>query len=115
MGLRWLLCYEENNAEVCHLQKAAPKHWFAAGERIRVGKCPTRFGQVSWSTTARADHDWEIQLDFEQPFTGDLSIPLHPPDGQPLRHTSVGSLGGNAIHFTADQLRSMQHANIRVS
>jgi hypothetical protein len=114
MGLRWLLCYEENNAEVCHLQKAAPKHWFAAGERIRVGKCPTRFGHVSWSTTALADHDWEIQVDFEQPFTADLYIHLHPPDGQPLQRTSAGGLTGNAIHFTADQLRSMQQVNLRV-
>ena len=55
MGLRWLLCYEENHANVCHLQKAAPKHWFASGEKIRVGQCPTRFGRLSWTTQAKSD------------------------------------------------------------
>ena len=115
LGLRWLLCYEENNREVCHLQKAAPKHWFAVGERIRVGKCPTRFGHLTWSTMTRGDRDWEIQVDFEQPFTGDLYIHVHPPDGQPLQHTSAGALTGDAIHFTAAELSTMQQVNLRVS
>lgn len=115
MGLRWLLCYEENNADVCHLQKAAPKHWFAAGERIRVAKCPTRFGYIKWSTVAHGDRDWEIQVNFEQPFSGDLYIHVHPPDGQPLQHTSAGGLAGSAIHFTADELRPMKQITIRAS
>ncbi len=115
LGLRWLLCYEENNAEVCHLQKAAPKHWFAAGERIRVEKCPTRFGRVSWSTVAHGDRDWEIQVDFERPFTADLLIHVHPSDGRPLEHTSAGNLVQNAIHFKLDELRSMQNIRIRAS
>lgn len=115
LGLRWLLCYEENNAEVCHLQKAAPKHWFASGKRILVGKCPTRFGPLSWSTVARGERDWEIQIDLKPPFTGDLLVHVHPPDGQPLRTTSAGSLSGNAIRFTADELRTTQHLVVRVN
>ncbi len=115
LGLRWLLCYEENNADVCHLQKAAPKHWFAAGERIRVERCPTRFGRVSWSTVARGDREWEIQVDFERAFTGALLIHVHPPDGRPLEHASAGSLAQNAIRFEADELRTMQHIRVLAS
>jgi hypothetical protein len=40
LGLRWLLCYEENHRDVCNLQKAAPKHWFAKGERIARTEVP---------------------------------------------------------------------------
>ena len=115
LGLRWLLCYEENNREVCHLQKAAPKHWFAAGQTIRVGNCPTRFGHVSWSTVAHGDRSWEITLEFPQPFTGDLLVHIHPPDGQPLRQASAGTLAGDAIHFSADDLRSNQHLIVTAS
>jgi hypothetical protein len=115
LGLRWLLCYEESNADVCHLQKAAPRHWFAAGERIKVSKCPTRFGQLSWSTVAHGDRDWQIQLDCEQPFAGEIFIHIHAPDGRPIEHTSAGNLVGNAIHFTVKELRSSQHITIRVS
>ena len=42
LGLRWLLCYEESDHDVCHLQKAAPKHWFGRGNTIAVSACPTR-------------------------------------------------------------------------
>lgn len=115
LGLRWLLCYEEGNREVCHLQKAAPKHWFAAGERIGVRHCPTRFGRLSWSTTARGDRGWEVQIDFAGSFTGDLLVHIHPPDGQPLRQTSAGTLAGHAIHFAASELRDKQQVRIQVS
>ena len=113
MGLRWLLCYEEGNRELCHLQKGAPKHWFETGERICVRSCPTRFGRLGWSTTARSDRSWQIEIDFEGAFSGDLLVHIHPPDGQPLRHTSAGVLSGSAIHLTADQLRGIQQLAIQ--
>lgn len=112
MGLRWLLCYEEGNRDVCHLQKGAPKHWFASGERIRVGHCPTRFGRLNWSTVATSDRSWRIEIEFEGSFSGDLLIHIHPPDGQPLQHTSAGVLSGNTVRFTAEQLRDIRHLTI---
>lgn len=115
MGLRWLLCYEENHADVCHLQKAAPKHWFASGQKIRVGKCPTRFGRLSWTTLAKSDHAWEVTLNFESPFTGDLIIHIHPPDGQPLRNSSTGKVSGQSICLTAADLKDQTHLTLNVS
>ena len=115
LGLRWLLCYEENNRDVCHLQKAAPRHWFAVGQTIRVGKCPTRFGHLSWSTVSRSDRSWEIALEFPQPFAGDLFVHIHPPDGRPLRQTSAGTLVGDAIRLTSDELKSKQRLVIQAN
>ncbi|HUI42109.1 MAG TPA: hypothetical protein VL523_09080, partial [Terriglobia bacterium] len=63
LALRWLLCYEEHDRPVVHLQKAAPKHWFEPGETIRVERCPTRFGEVSWTTESRAAADgWQVEV-----------------------------------------------------
>lgn len=115
MGLRWLLCYEENHADVCHLQKAAPKHWFASGEKIRVGKCPTRFGRLSWSTTAKSDRAWEVTIDFESPFTGDLIVHIHPPDGKPLSHSTAGIVSGRTVRFNAAHLKNRQRLSIEIS
>ncbi len=115
MGLRWLLCYEEGNRNVCHLQKAAPKHWFAAGERIRVGHCPTRFGRLGWSTVALADRSWEIEINFERPFTGDLALHIHPPDGRPLRKSSAGRIDGDAVYFARAELIATRRLAFQVS
>ena len=78
LGLRWLLCYEEWDKDVCHLQKAAPKHWFANGETISVSKCPTRFGFVSWSTQSLSDRQWKVTVDMPTGFSGDLMTHIHP-------------------------------------
>ena len=62
LGLRWFLSHEENDSEVCHLLKAAPKHWFRPGERIAVERCHTRFGVLGWHTDSLAKGQWCIRL-----------------------------------------------------
>jgi hypothetical protein len=114
MGLRWLLCYEENHANVCHLQKAAPKHWFASGEKIRVGQCPTRFGRISWTTQAKSNRHWQITLDFESPFTADLVIHIHPPNNQPLEHTTAGTIRNQSIHLPRNDLQDRKRLTFEV-
>lgn len=89
LGLRWLLCYEESDRDICHLQKAAPKHWFAAGQQIRVEKCPTRFGALSWSTKTVNNGEWQITITPAAAFAADLIIHIHPPDGSALPPTTV--------------------------
>jgi hypothetical protein len=98
LGLRWLLCYEENDRDVCHLQKAAPKHWFTPGESIKVEKCPTRFGVVSWSTESK-NAAWNVTLDLAADFLGDVALHVHRPDGRPLSRTAAGAIEGNSIRL----------------
>ncbi|GGH11407.1 twin-arginine translocation signal domain-containing protein [Silvibacterium dinghuense] len=97
LGLRWLLCYEETHADVCHLQKAAPKDWFTAGKTISVQHCPTRFGQVSWTTHALDDHHWTITLEVETGFSGDIVLHIHPRSGEAIRTATVGTVDQDTI------------------
>lgn len=115
LGLRWLLCYEETDNNVCHLQKAAPKHWFAKGKTISVKNCPTRFGTIGWSTHAVADRRWEITVELTKAFAADLIIHLHPNDGKPLRTTSLGILSSNTVTLCKESLETAKHLTILVS
>ncbi len=92
LGLRWLLCYEESDQALCQLQKGAPKHWFAKGERIAVRQCPTRFGQVSWATEARGDRQWHVTVEVAEDFSADIAVHIHAPDGAALKNTTAGTL-----------------------
>lgn len=112
LGLRWLLCYEESDKDICHLQKAAPKHWFTSGETISVRKCPTRFGSISWSTHSVSNRQWEIKLDLTREFTGDLIIHIHPEDDKPIRTTSLGIISGNSIVLDRKLLANNSHFEI---
>lgn len=115
LGLRWLLCYEENDQNICHLQKAAPKHWFQQGETISVRNCPTRFGTIQWSTKAVADRQWKVTLDVPKGFSADIQVHIRPSDGQPIRNTSMGSMSGDTIVLKRSNFTDRQHFEIDVS
>jgi hypothetical protein len=101
LGLRWLLCYEESDRDTCHLQKAAPKHWFGKGERIAVRKCPTRFGTIAWTTQATSDSSWHVAIETTAAFSGDIHLHIHPPGGGPLRAASAGMVKGSVVVLPA--------------
>jgi hypothetical protein len=113
LGLRWLLCYEESDQDICHLQKAAPKHWFAAGQQISVTKCPTRFGQISW-TTKSTGNGWEVSVEVTDGFTGNLVIHIHPPDGRRLQTASAGEVSNDRVVISHETLTGSRKMTLRV-
>lgn len=115
LGLRWLLCYEESDAEVCHLQKAAPKHWFKSGEKIVVERCPTRFGLLGWMTEAVSDHQWQVILHLPEKFDGTLKIHIHPPDERSLTKASVGTIEKNCITLSSGDLSNQRTIEIKIA
>jgi hypothetical protein len=115
LGLRWLLCYEENDSDVCHVQKAAPKHWFKSGERIAVERCPTRFGTFSWQTDSLPSRQWRVQLTLPDSFNCTLKIYIRPADGKPITATSLGRLEDDHVSLTSDILSGQRSIEIKVS
>jgi hypothetical protein len=120
MGLRWLLCWEESDRDIIHLQKAAPKHWFQNGRRIAVRNCPTRFGIISWSTECqviRGASKWNItlQLSPSAAFQADVVVHIHPADDQPLRTTNLGQIEKNSIVIPAASLVGKSEIYLQVS
>ena len=115
LGLRWLLCYEESDRPVCHLQKAAPKHWFKQGKRIHVERCPTRFGQISWTTEAVSDRSWRVTILPSAGFSADLRVHVHPDSGAPLRGSSEGSVQESNILLPAALLHDGARITLTVT
>jgi hypothetical protein len=115
LGLRWLLCYEEWDKDVCHLQKAAPKHWFQSGETISVARCPTRFGAVSWTTKAISDRHWKVVLDAPKGFGGDIVIHVHPPDGKPIRRATLGSVLRDRVVLSRSMFAAASHFELDIT
>jgi hypothetical protein len=118
LGLRWLLCYEEHDRDIVHLQKAAPKDWFGEGQRIAVKGCPTRFGVVSWTTASMAGRsgrlEWQVSIEFAKPFSADLIVHLHTPNQQPLTRTSVGQPGRDRVILPAAALAGKTKVEIHI-
>lgn len=118
LGLRWLLCYEEHDragtTPTVHLQKAAPKHWFATGQHIRVEGCPTRFGHINWTTESVAG-GWEVRLSVPANYAADMVIYIHPPNGRALRSTSLGQLQAAAVRLPASLIAGKRNLRLKIS
>ena len=118
MALRWLLCYEEHDRAsgppVIHLQKAAPKHWFANGEKIEVQNCPTRFGQLSWKTDSISER-WRVEIALPENFAADLLIHVHPPSDRPLRSASAGEIRESAVFLPAALLAGKRQVSVEIT
>jgi len=52
MLLRWLLAFEEPDADMLWLGKGLPRDWLAPGRTMRVGNIPTRWGRTAYSISA---------------------------------------------------------------
>lgn len=113
LGLRWLLCYEEHDRDLVHLQKAAPKHWFHKGERIRVAGCPTRFGPIGWTTTA-SDSGWQVTLDLPENFAADLAVHIHTPDGRALKTSNLGTVQSDRVLLAKADLAGKRQVTLQV-
>lgn len=115
LGLRWLLCYEEWDQDICHIQKAAPKHWFASGQEISVRQCPTRFGTLSWSTRALSNHRWKVQIECPSGFSGDIMLHIHPEDRGPIQTASAGQVSGSSVLLPRAMFATQSNFEIDVS
>ena len=113
LGLRWLLCYEEHDRDLVHLQKAAPKHWFGKGERIHVAGCPTRFGPVSWTTTASGS-GWQVQLELPENFSADIAVHIHTPDGRTLKSSNLGTVQRDQVLLSKTDLAGKRQLTLQV-
>jgi hypothetical protein len=119
LALRWLLCYEEGNRDTFHLQKAAPKSWFAPGEKIAERNCPTRFGRLTWSTESLpAQSGWVVNVEFPNsatlPFNAEIIVHLHPPDGRGITSSTIGRAAENSVVIPPSVLAGQTKITIRV-
>ena len=107
-----------SNKDIVHLQKAAPKHWFEAGEKIRVKNCPTRFGPLSWTTESAARKGsrpkWRVTIQWTSDLGETLVVYIHPPDRGPLESASSGELHPDRIVLSAPLLAGKKTLVIEV-
>ena len=114
LGLRWLLCYEESDSDVCHLQKAAPKHWFREGERISVRQCPTRFGPLSWETVSLSGQQWRVKLSLPEKCAATLKIYIRSDSGGVLKSASLGRIEKDHVLLSVADLAGKRDLTLQV-
>jgi hypothetical protein len=112
---RWMLVFEERDADVLWLCRATPRRWLAPGKGIAVRRAPTRWGLVSFAVTPLADR---VEATVELPranFPAELRLRLRLPDGRRIDrvtlngkpHADVDAKGG-FIRIVSPKARTLR-------
>jgi len=68
--LRWMLVYEDADADRLHLARAVPTDWLLSGRPVAIDGAPTRWGPAGFSLTDDADG---------RTIRGEVRMPARPP------------------------------------
>jgi hypothetical protein len=82
---RWLLVFEDPQADTVWLGKALPREWLGQGRRVSVKAAPTRFGRVTFGIRSFID-DGRVEADVLTPphFAAVTQLRLRVPGGRVL-------------------------------
>jgi hypothetical protein len=100
--VRWMLVFEDNDAQVLHFGRAIPRDWIATGKPIAIENAPTRYGRVSYrlessnSTTLRAT----VQLSATRSQPKELHVSFRVPKGKSVTDVTVN---GKKASFEGQQ------------
>jgi hypothetical protein len=87
---RWMLVFEERDADCLWLCKAAPQRWFAPGQRWSVKGAPTRWGRVSFEVEAEAEAERVvIRLTPPEREVDTIYLRVRLPSGEPIRSATA--------------------------
>ncbi len=89
--VRWMLVFEDPDAERLYFGRALPQKWVAAGKPIAIEKAPTRWGRVDYRLEPRGDKELvaTIALPEKGPLPQELQATFRRPAGRSLAGLSV--------------------------
>jgi len=87
---RWMLVFEEPDADVLWLCRATPRRWLAAGKGIAVRRATTRWGTVSFAITPKDDGTLDATIELPKAgLPAELRLRLRAPGGKPIGRVTL--------------------------
>ena len=88
--VRWMLVFEEPDADVLWLCRATPRRWLAKGRRIAVRGATTRWGPVSFAVEPQADGSIRATIELPRAnLPAELRLRLRTPGAKPIREVTL--------------------------
>ncbi len=94
--IRWLLVFEDPNADILWLGKGMPRHWLENDKLSFIDKAPTRWGRVSFALDSRRQKEHRIAARVTFPKDGiaaETRLRLRAHDAAPIRSVAVNDKG----------------------
>ena len=104
--VKWMLVFEDSDAERLHLGRAIPRSWLGSGETISIERAPTRFGRVDFSIRLdRSNGRAKAEVRFERQGPAEVHVRFRLPQGLTARRARVNGraakIAGEAVVLDA--------------
>jgi len=87
---KWMLAYEEPDAEVLWLCRATPRAWMGPGQRLHVRRASTRWGLVGLTIETEGDGSVAAHVSLpREHFPAEVRLRLRRPGAPPLSAVTV--------------------------
>ncbi len=60
--VRWMLVFEDSDAECLYFGRALPREWVASGKTVAIENAPTRWGRVSYRLERRGENQMAASI-----------------------------------------------------
>lgn len=90
--MRWMLVYEDADADRLYLGRAVPSRWLLSGEPVSIEQAPTRWGSVGFSIRRTRDDRIEGEVRLPAGLAAETSLRVRLPAGQRIRSAQVDGL-----------------------
>jgi len=103
---KWMLVFEERDADVLWLCRATPRRWLGPDGSITVRRAATRWGPVDFTITPRGDGPLSAQIELPRAdFPAEIRLRLRVPNAQPIRHVVLNGGPHGDIDAEGDYVR----------
>ncbi|NOX56060.1 MAG: hypothetical protein GXP27_16780 [Planctomycetes bacterium] len=123
---RWMLVFEEPDADVLWLCRATPTRWLVPGQGIAVRRATTRWGPIHFSVTPRPDGTIHARIELPKPregaegepgdekpkkFPAEIRLRLRTPSGQPIARVTLNGHPHHDIDRQGEFIRIVRPAD----
>jgi hypothetical protein len=97
--VRWMLVFEDSDADRLYLGKALPREWLASGQEIAIGAAPTRWGHVDYRLAAKGPNQLlaTVSLQGSRPAPTELHVKFRAPAGKSIQSLTAN---GKPVEIT---------------
>ncbi|HKO20605.1 MAG TPA: hypothetical protein VJU82_17145 [Acidobacteriaceae bacterium] len=95
--VRWMLVFEESDANILHLGRAIPRDWIASGKPIGIEGAPTRYGRVTYRLETRENDVLAATVSLPQAgaLPKELHVAFRVPRGRKISGVTVNGKPGS--------------------
>jgi hypothetical protein len=97
--LRWMLVFEDSDADRLYIGKALPRDWVGSGREIGIEAAPTRWGHVNYRLTAKAPNSLlaTVSLEGSKAVPAELHVKFRLPTDKSIQSVTAN---GKSVDLT---------------